>query len=344
MTTTPPEVILDRYVKAYFPKDLYFGKLAIESVSSPTLRGFLHFIQEGMNDGLRMENPNASGGIKHPPFHFDYLDSTIRNAHAIEHDSYWFIIVTLPLVESVMDISHRLSESSAVLQAMNLDPAAFATDYLWGVLSSIQLLFLASHEYTHLVHQHSSRRARGEMWSELMPQTSVGSIDCQAEELDADGYSAYLTFASLFRSERRGRTLSELGQLHLSEVDGDELLMSCFFIAIMAYFSTSWPEKISMPFDELTHPPAPVRIDHLTQVANMWCGQFGTLDQSWFKSPRLTSLFQAAALEVDKTTQQTRDEQIALLTSVEGDKYRNRLFEAANTMRRSRVLPPESPS
>ena len=93
----PPEIILDRYVKENFPKG-YFGKLDIEGVRSSSFRTFLDGLQFETNDALRLENANASGGVVHPPFHFDYLDATVTNAYAIPLEEYWFIALTLPLV------------------------------------------------------------------------------------------------------------------------------------------------------------------------------------------------------------------------------------------------------
>jgi hypothetical protein len=330
---TPPEIILDRYVREDFPKS-YSGKLNIERIGSLSLRTFLYGFQIEMNDALRLENANASGSVVHPPFHFDYLHANVKNAHAIPHECFWFVAVTLPLIKSVVDVSRRLSESSAAFRLLHLDSGAFRPDILWGYLGQIQLMFLTSHEYTHLIHGHIARREPSGMWTELVPQTACGNIDSQAEELDADGYAAYLVLAFLLRSERRQRALIQLGQTNMPAADCDELILSCSFLALMAFFRTLWPETISVPFDELTHPPVPVRVEYVIEVAKMWCGQFGSVEQSWFASPRLQDLFHAVASEVDRTTRQGWDAQITLLSSADGAQYRNLLFEKSNKLRR----------
>jgi hypothetical protein len=330
---TPPEIILDRYVKENFPRN-YSGKLDIERVGSPSLRTFLYGLQIETNDALRLENANASGGVAHPPFHFDYLDATVTNAHAIRHERFWFIALTLPLIKRIVDVSRHLSRSSIVLQLLRLDTASLQPDILWGYLGQIQLMFLTSHEYTHLIHQHSARKELSGMWTELVPQSTCGGIDSQVEELDADGYATYLVLTFLLRSERRQRALIQLGQTNMPSADCDELILSCFFLAIMAFFRTLWPESIRLPFYQPTHPPAPVRIDYVIQVAKMWSGQFGVGEQSWFTSPRLQDLFHAADSEGDGTNRQGWDEQIALLASADGDQYRNLLFEKSNKLRR----------
>ena len=215
--------------------------------------------------------------------------------------------MTLPLIKSVTDVSRHLSRSSVVLQLLHLDSDALRPDILWSYLGHIQLLFLTSHEYTHLIHEHSARREPSGVWTELVPQTACGSIDSQVEELDADGYAAYLVLAFLLRSPWRQRQLTLLGQENMPAVDCDELIMSCFFLALMAFFRTLWPESTRLPLDRLTHPPVPVRIDYVIQVAKMWCGHFGHVEQSWFTSPRLQDLFQAAASEGGGTNRQGWD-------------------------------------
>ena len=71
----PPEVILDRWVRTQLRNEPgfsgYVGKLDIERLESPSFRSFLYLIQETMNEALRLEGVNASGGVEHPPFHFD---------------------------------------------------------------------------------------------------------------------------------------------------------------------------------------------------------------------------------------------------------------------------------
>ena len=126
---TPPEIILDRYMKETFPKS-YSGKLDIEQISSPSFRTFLYGLQIETNEALGLENANASGGVVHPPFHFDYLHATATNAHAIPHECFWFIALTLPLIKSVTDVSKHLSRSSVVLRVLHLDSGALPPDTL----------------------------------------------------------------------------------------------------------------------------------------------------------------------------------------------------------------------
>ena len=68
----PPEVILDRFVRARLRHERgfsgYVGKLDIEQVESQSFRSFLYVIQKTMNEALRLEGVNALGGVQHPQF------------------------------------------------------------------------------------------------------------------------------------------------------------------------------------------------------------------------------------------------------------------------------------
>ena len=333
----PPEIILDRFVKAgSFPPG-YIGKLDIERVKSPSLRTFLEGLQVETNEALGTENANATGGVVHPPIHFDFLDSTIPNAHAIPLDDYWFIVLTLPLVISVSETAKALSRSERVLQLLNLKTEEMQhRDILWSFFGQILLLFLTAHEYTHLVHKHQAGTALSRMWTEFVVPDEQGAIDSQAKELNADSYSAYLNLAFLLRSERRERALLQLGREKLLRRNADELIVSCYLLALMAFFRMRWPINVSAPLDQLSHPPAPVRIDYLLQTVGMWCSQFDVLDQPWFTSPKITALFRAAATGGNEANQKGWDEQVAFLTSTSGDVYRRLLFEKAEKLRKEK--------
>ncbi len=342
---TPPEIILDRWVKTQSRKHRgwcgYVGKLDIEKLEPPSSRAFLHFVQEAMNEALRMENVNASGGVEHPPFHFDYLEVNdgTRNAHAFQHEGFSFIVVTLPLVQLFWDLALLLSRSPAVLQLLRLDNPAVRSDALHGLLFQAQLSFLVSHEYTHHVHRHIGRAESGPagVWSEFLHYDTNGDIDSQAQELDADGYAIYLALANLVRGGGRQSALEQLGRQDLPSADADELLLMYFFLAITAFFCALWPENIKMTsIEQLGHPPAPVRIEYAIRVAQMWGGQNG-VPQSWFGAERFQSLFRTAVEAIGGTTRQAWDEHVSFLYGEEGAKYGRLLFERFEVVRKNRA-------
>lgn len=342
---TAPEVILDRFVRTQLRNERgfsdYVGKLDIERVESPSFRSFLHLMQKTMNETLRLEGVNASGGVQHPPFHFDYLavGAGIRNALAFQHADFSFIVVTLPLVESVWHLSRRLSRSPIVVELLHLDPATVAPDAFQGLLFGIQLAFLVSHEYTHHVHRHCAESHGGliGVWTEFLHDTTCGNMNSQAQELDADGYATYLVLAHLLRGEMRPSALAELGRADMPGTDGDALLLTCFFLAVLAFFCEFWRGDIDMAsVYKFRHPPPPVRIKYMIQIAEMWCGQNGSVPQSWFSPARFQELFRAASEVIGETSRQTWDAQMSFLRGAEGVQYDQQLFERFEAVRQKR--------
>ncbi len=342
---TRPEYILDCFVRTQLRNEPgfsdYIGKLDIEKVESPSFRSFLHLFQKTMNEELQSEGVNASGGVQHPPFHFDYLDvgAGIKNAHAFQHADFSFIVVTLPLVESLWHLSRRLSRSPIVVELLHLDPATMVPDAFQGLLLGIQLGFLVSHEYTHHVHLHCVESQSGvfRLWTEFQHGATSGSMNSQAQELDADGYAAYLVLAHLLRGETRSSVLAELGRSDLQGTDADEPLLKCFFLAVLAFFCEFWREDMDMALVyQFTHPPPPVRIKYMIQVAEMWCGQNGSVPQSWFNPARFQELFRATAEVIEEKARQTWDAQMSFLRGGHGVQYDHELFERFEAVRQNR--------
>jgi hypothetical protein len=336
----PPEIILDRWVRTRLCNQPgfsgYKGKLDIERVESPSFRSFLHLIQEIMNGALRLEGVNASGGAEHPPFHFDYLDvdAGVTNALAFQEEGISFIVVTLPMVELIWQLSRHLSRTPLVLQLLSLDPGSMEPDVLQGLLFEIQLSFLVSHEYTHHIHGHSSNGSDVVgVWTEFC-HPACGSINSQALEIDADGYAVYLVLSYLLRGERRNSALAQLGGAP-SRGDGDELLLTCFFLAVLAFFCTFWRGNIDMAsVYRFRHPPPPVRIKYVIQVAEMWCGQNGFVArQSWFSPARFQELFRVAAEVAEGEARQSWDSQMTFLRSVDGAQYDQQLLDMFEAVR-----------
>jgi hypothetical protein len=339
----PPEIVLDRYVRTKLVNEpgfaSYLGKLNIDRVQSQSFASLLRAVQSTLNEALRLEGINASGGVAHPPFHFDFLDvsSYIANAHAFEHEEYAFIAITLPLVERLLHISERLVNFPSVLQLLHMDARTVETDTLQGFLCQIQLNFLVGHEYTHHIHKHLIYRQHGaiRVWTEFSGDPRSGNLDAQAQELDADGYAVYLVLAHLLRGERRRSALALWGIQDAVGTDTDELLLNAFFLSVMAFFcafSTSAGADIKSLY-ESTHPPPAVRIKYAILVARMWSGQNASLPESWFNPVNMQPLFRAA-IEVSGASKAIWQDQVSLLSSAAGEEYERLLFERFEAVRK----------
>jgi hypothetical protein len=344
---TSPEVILDLFVRTRLCREPgcrdYIGKLDIERVESPSFWG-LYLIQDTMNEALRLEGVNASGGAAHPPFHFDYLDVAegSANAHAFQHDDFAFIVVTLPMVLRGWHLSRALSHSPRICHLLSPAPDSLDAESLQGLLFQIQLNFLVSHEYTHHVHGHcvDTPGAMAGLWTEFLDDASDGNLKAQAQELDADGYAIYLALAHLLRSNRRDSALAQLGPASASTMEGDVQLLTCFFLSVLAFFCAFWRGGIDMnSVHKFRHPPPRVRIKHAIQVAQMKCGQNDSAPASWFSPERFRGFFGAAAEVIGGTARRDWDAQMSFLRSPDGELYDGQLFEWFEAMRQKRDEP-----
>ena len=342
-----PEVVLDRWIKAQSSQHPalagYLGKLDLEKVESSS-RPFLRLVQDTMNSALQSENANASDGVKHPPFHFDYIQvkngaKNARNALAFQHEGYSFIVVTLPLVELLWELSQRLVRSTLVIESLGLHVDAVRPEAIQALLFQFQLSFLVSHEYTHHTHRHVGDHGAGVsgIWTEFLQDDARGGIDSQAEELDADAYAIYLVLANYLRGGGRQSALTQLGRRELSDQDADDLLFNLFFLALIALFCALWPADVGITsIYELGHPPAPVRIEYAKRVARMWCGQNASIPQTSVSDARVQVLFRAALEAPGGTGHPAWDGHIAFLRSAQGTEYDRKLLERFEAIRRGR--------
>ena len=299
-------------------------------------------MQDVINEALRSENANASGGVTHPPFHFDYIEvkrhkrvKRDMNAHAFQSDGFSFIVVTLPLVELLWDLSQRLANSQSILQLLGIDQGRVPTDTLQLLLFQLQLTSLVSHEYTHHIHRHCRDDQTAGAWKEFVTSETSGGIESQAQELDADAYAIYLSLANLIKGTGRRSALTQLGRPDLEGIQADELLLTCFFLATTSLFCAFWSESIKITsILEFVHPPAPVRIEYAIRVAQMWCNQNGSVLPSWFEAERFRHLFSAAVDAIGGKPRQQWDIHISFLRSDEGSKYDRRLSERFDAIRK----------
>src|SRR5882724_5883891 len=104
----PPEVVFSRFFSQEFPycppvrpedpdPREYKGKHDLRGLP-PLLQEQLCDIQELYIEALRNEKQGVMGHVQHPPFHVDYVDSTVLNALAFQYEGYSFIGITVPLV------------------------------------------------------------------------------------------------------------------------------------------------------------------------------------------------------------------------------------------------------
>lgn len=313
----------------------YLGKLDVAKVKPSSFGSFLQFLQDAMNQALQSENANASGGTEHPPFHFDYVEVNdgTKNAHAFQHGGYSFIVATVPSIEMLWDIAQRLSRSPSVLQLLKIDGDANRLEALRALLFHFELAFLVSHEYTHHVHRHCA--SVDWMWDEIPQEGRRAGLAHQAQELDADGYALYLTLANYMRGAARRNALAQVGVQDQSNSQGDEFLMTAFFVALTALFCSLWPDHISITaIRQLPHPPAPVRIEYAIRVATMWTNQNASVPETWFSAERFQAIYVAATSAIAGGARSQWDMLVTFLRSEEGKAYDRQLLEQFEATRK----------
>jgi hypothetical protein len=335
-----PEIILHRHVVDWLRHQDgcsgYLGKLDLRQFERP-LESFLQNFQDAMNEALRLESANASGGVDHPPFHFDYLDvrDGTRNAHAFEHGGFAFIVVTWPLVNALGDLSMRLIQSPGLGQLLKYDNKSEDFGKLQGLLFGILMGFLVCHEYTHHVHKHNHDDGKVRVWTEFSSQPPTLALHSQAQEIDADGYGSYIVLEHLLRGALRDNALATLGRNPSSEEDIDQLLLAVFFVATLAFFCERWYERKTdtSSIHNDRHPPPPVRIQYIFRVAHMWCEQ-NKVSSAWFEPQWSKQLFGVAASVFQSQGKSDWDRLMSFLVSPEGIRYNDELFKEFEVIRK----------
>src|ERR1700730_14406195 len=119
----PPEVIFHRFFqsKEISPVDRqdYRGKQDLD-VLPPAVRSLLSRVQETLNEALHNEKKNVPEHVDHPPFHFDFVDSSVPNAVAFRFEGFSFIGITIALVHILWDACVRLSKWEGIATVLGI--------------------------------------------------------------------------------------------------------------------------------------------------------------------------------------------------------------------------------
>ena len=333
--STPPEVLFHRFFQrkelSSTDRHNYKGKQDLD-VLDPTVGSLLASVQVALNEALRNEKKNVPEHVGHPPFHFDYVDSSVPNAVAFRYEGYSFIGITMSLVNLLWEACLRLSRSQEVATILVAPITPEKYDSIQVLLFPTQLNFVVSHEYTHHVHGHTLLTGSGSdsMFSSEVPDAhEIGNMEQQAWEVDADGYAVYHVLADLIDGGRRSQAVGLL-QCEAEQASvQDEVLFSSFVIAVGGFLLLRPPVAIDeVTVYKLTHPPQAARMNSIMQSAIAWCKQNRPALVPWMTRDRFQALMSAAA----KATWGLNGgndwhAQTAFLQSEEGATYISRLDE-----------------
>jgi hypothetical protein len=293
-----PEVLFHRYFGTLSPKkrENYWGKYDLTKSSLTDFERLLIGLQHALNDSLRDADKNVKHHVNRGPFYVDYIDSNVENAHAFHYESYSFIGITEPLMYKLWTLCASLDPVAAKF----LRPAlkdSISPGGLGTVLFRVLLFFVVAHEYTHHVHGHVSRMdSRDVIFNEISSSHHPGDLEGQALEIDADGYAAFLVINNLLHGGERELAIPILGiEQETAEVQ-DNILFSCFVMAVGAYFYHSTPitAAVSTVYG-LTHPPQAARMNWVMLEARRWCSYYQPGLGEWMTNEHFNFLMSIVA-------------------------------------------------
>ena len=322
----PPEILFHRFFQSgeLGPRDreLYRGKQDLEKLPLD-VRSLLGGIQEHINESLQQENQNVPEHVDHPPFHFDYIESSVPNALAFRYEGYSFIGVTIGLIYVLWDVCIRLSRSEGMATLVGVGPSADDHDMFHLVLNRILLLFVIAHEYTHHVHGHVCPREPGTMlYNEILSESQEGGLEQQTLEVDADGYAAYHCLANLIDGAERTKAIALLKLAGEPESAQDMVLLSCFVSGIGGYLLSQPAAGLdSVKIYRLTHPPQAARMNCLMYQVIGWCKQNRPDLEEWMTLDRFQKLMIVTAEALGTECGSVWIEQTAFLKSETGSEY-----------------------
>jgi hypothetical protein len=204
----------------------------------------------------------------------DYVDSGVSNALAFRHDGYSFIGITIPLMYAIWDECHLLSRSVRMASRLGVRlQDEDDRDGLRVVLFRTTLFFVVLHEWTHHIHGHVRRRGSDSaLFNEILDDAETGGLEMQAEEADSDFNAAYYVLDSLIVGPVRVPAVTLLG-LDGEPVDvQDEVLVSCFIVAVGAFLFVRPPAVVNRDcVYKNDHPPQAARMLLLIYDGIAWC-------------------------------------------------------------------------
>ena len=172
------------------------------------------------------------------------------------------------------------------------------------------------------------------VWTEFLDD-AVGSLDLQAQELDADGFAAHLVLTHFLRGAMRPAALATLGGEGMPQAEADEVLLCCCLLSVITFFCAFWRGSTDISaIYTFGHPPPPVRIKYLFAVVEMWCGH-NSVSPAWMTVARGQELFRAASEIFPPQARLSWDAEMAFLRSETGTEYDNQLFERFEIARKA---------
>jgi hypothetical protein len=338
-----PEAEFDRYFRSEFVtakdrKNLP-GRLDLDKLD-PEFASVLTGVQHHINQMFARQSDRihtANGSVE---LHLDYIappERPERNANAVafNYNGFFFVGLTLDLVERMFGICSVLSRSSASgdLLALTLDTKE-KRDLFLACLFMVQVQFVIDHELGHHVHGHTPTRRSSNFFSEFSEQERKAGIDSlkkQAREVEADGYAVHMMAMGLFTDEAGPglvRTLAPHG------IEDDRFLTLFLLLSIGSFMFLGLqhgfdPSKVR----EETHPFGLMRMNVVMVDFDGWAREHQPAILPYLTQDHFTRImWTIAAAQPDSLAVQEWHRQGEFLRNGDGG-YREDLYAARELLR-----------
>jgi hypothetical protein len=230
------------------------------------------------------------------------------------------------MVDEILRLSLNLVEQNRAFMSLQIAPSASPQE-IAQLLLLMQLFFVTSHEYSHLV--------RGHLEHHQPLAIEIGESLCATQEFDADGYGIYHNLEYFFNG--RGRQLALQLLRSQSERSLENSILSCFLLSIMVQFCARWAGKMQIESDlREEHPPVPMRIEYSILFVEMWCKEVGAISTSWMMDGTLTQYFGAAARLIPTEMKAAWNGQVSWLKSSQSEEYPGQMRRGLDRLRTGR--------
>ncbi len=175
------------------------------------------------------------------------------------------------------------------------------------------------------------RTARKESCSIVV---AAGRLRSQAEEVEADGYATHMTLQNLLNGPAREAAARQLG-VPTDHPRLDERLLKVFLTAVICFFHRLHNPLVADDVESSSHPFELLRINVVITNLQGWCATHRPQTANWPNQDEFVRLGRVVRHAVRPSgIEDTWDTQNAFLGSDAGQKYRDRLYQERESLRK----------
>lgn len=214
-------------------------------------------VSNALNEGLKQQHGAFEDGT--PKYQFDFVESAELNASAANYGGGAMITVTSALRDLTWAMCEVLSDDGKIAARFSVTTATQRQGLQVELFNTV-IGLVVGHEYGHHVLNHCVQHAPDTPLYNDIINGYGGNIEHQAREIQADGYAVYLVLHGLLIGDRRKTVAQSIPDVT------DEGRLALFIMSAGTFFFIREPAGLdSASIEELTHPPAALRLNALMQ-------------------------------------------------------------------------------